>query len=121
FCAEVDSAVHQPETASWSLSRSEEMRRPAVGSVQSATMSRTERWTTMMSGEREVAVISALHFLGGVADVPDHDRHDEDHDDDGDGGTAPEIAAAAEHPVEHQVRQNLRLPLAVRHGEHDVE
>ncbi|EGE59992.1 hypothetical protein RHECNPAF_1760084 [Rhizobium etli CNPAF512] len=63
----------------------------------------------------------ALQFAVGAAHVPDHDRRDGEHDDDGDNSTSAGIAAAAEQPVEHQVRQHHGLPLAVGHGQHDIE
>ena len=43
FWSLVVSAVHQPETASWSLSRNDETRMPNVGAVQMMTISRTAR------------------------------------------------------------------------------
>ena len=42
----VVSAVHQPETASWSLSRTEEISRPTVGKVHSATKKSSARWAS---------------------------------------------------------------------------
>src|SRR5437868_13279612 len=41
--SDVVSAVHQPDTASWSLSRSDEISRPAVGKVQRTTSSSSDR------------------------------------------------------------------------------
>src|SRR5690606_35858864 len=121
---DVVSAVHQPETAIWSRSRSEETRMPSVGIVQTITISSTARCTPQRDAKLlpAVAAISVSPRLArGVTDVPDHDRHDGEHDDDGDGRAAPEVAAAAEHPVEHQVGEDLRVPLAVGHRQHDVE
>src|SRR5690606_189754 len=108
----------------WSLSRSEETRIPSVGTVQTATRNKTARWTPKrpMTDFPEAPAISVpSRFLVGLADVPDHDGNDGDHDDDGNRGAAAEVAAAAEHPVEHQVGQDLAVPLAVGHGQHDVE
>ena len=45
--SEVVSAVHQPDTANWSLSRSEEISRPAVGSVQIRTMISSATWVAI--------------------------------------------------------------------------
>ena len=95
---EVDSAVHQPETASWSLSRSDEIRRPAVGMVHRMTRNSSARWVmslptsirqpawAAMVGRTTVGAIDCgghQRALFGVraADVPDHDRQHREHDD----------------------------------------
>src|SRR5689334_16808583 len=121
---ELANEFHQPEATIWSLSRSDETRMPSVGMVQMATKTSTAMWTPKrLTKDFPVATaisVSSRLFVR-LADVPDHDRDDRDHDDDGDRRATAEIAAAAEHPVEHQVGQNLAVPLAVGHGQHDVE
>ncbi|ENN88849.1 hypothetical protein RHSP_11699 [Rhizobium freirei PRF 81] len=67
------------------------------------------------------SISAPLRFSVCTADVPDHDRRHRRHDDECDNGTSAAVAAAAEQPVEHQVGQHHRVPLAVGHGENDVE
>src|SRR6185436_20772194 len=119
----LERAVHQPEAASWFLSRSDEISRPAVGKVHRVMITSTARCRAKREGSREIFLnISVASLLGvGLANVPDHDGKNRNHDDNGNGSTASKVAATAEHPVKHEVGQHLRVPLAIGHGQNDVK
>src|SRR6185436_8317871 len=99
----LERAVHQPEAASWFLSRSDEISRPAVGKVHRVIMTSTARCRAKREGSREILLnISVAFLLGiGLANVPDHDGKNRNHDDNGYGRATSKVAAAPEHPVKH--------------------